>query len=96
MIDLQLDDFKTDENAAMVLLVDDQAMIGEDFLYVFKDGPERPPRSSHSAGSSLRAFGARSADAAGREEGAARTLTTPITSRSAGPNSWWLAPGRRL
>ncbi|MCH4877273.1 response regulator [Pseudomonas sp. TMW22090] len=29
MNDLQLDDFKTDENAAMVLLVDDQAMIGE-------------------------------------------------------------------
>jgi len=29
MTDLQLDDFKTDENAAMVLLVDDQAMIGE-------------------------------------------------------------------
>lgn len=29
MIDLQLDDFKSDENAAMVLLVDDQAMIGE-------------------------------------------------------------------
>ncbi|MGF6088084.1 diguanylate cyclase [Pseudomonas sp. 18173] len=29
MNELQLDDFKTDENAAMVLLVDDQAMIGE-------------------------------------------------------------------
>jgi len=29
MNDLQLGDFKTDENAAMVLLVDDQAMIGE-------------------------------------------------------------------
>ena len=29
MSDLQLDDIKTDENAAMVLLVDDQAMIGE-------------------------------------------------------------------
>ena len=29
MSDLQLDDVKTDENAAMVLLVDDQAMIGE-------------------------------------------------------------------
>ncbi len=29
MNDLQLDDFKRDENAAMVLLVDDQAMIGE-------------------------------------------------------------------
>ncbi|AVU74302.1 diguanylate cyclase domain-containing protein [Pseudomonas rhizophila] len=29
MSDLQLDDFKRDENAAMVLLVDDQAMIGE-------------------------------------------------------------------
>ncbi|MGE8096581.1 diguanylate cyclase domain-containing protein [Pseudomonas fluorescens] len=29
MDDLQLDAFKTDENAAMVLLVDDQAMIGE-------------------------------------------------------------------
>ncbi len=29
MNDLQLDGFKTDENAAMVLLVDDQAMIGE-------------------------------------------------------------------
>ncbi|VVQ05676.1 Chemotaxis response regulator protein-glutamate methylesterase [Pseudomonas fluorescens] len=29
MTELQLDDFKTDENAAMVLLVDDQAMIGE-------------------------------------------------------------------
>ena len=29
MTDLQLDGFKTDENAAMVLLVDDQAMIGE-------------------------------------------------------------------
>ncbi|MHC8355567.1 diguanylate cyclase domain-containing protein [Pseudomonas sp. LB3P81] len=29
MNDLQLDDFKTDEDAAMVLLVDDQAMIGE-------------------------------------------------------------------
>jgi len=29
MTDLQIDDFKTDENAAMVLLVDDQAMIGE-------------------------------------------------------------------
>ena len=29
MNDLQLDHFKTDENAAMVLLVDDQAMIGE-------------------------------------------------------------------
>ena len=29
MTDLQLDDFKTGENAAMVLLVDDQAMIGE-------------------------------------------------------------------
>ena len=29
MNDLQLDDIKTDENAAMVLLVDDQAMIGE-------------------------------------------------------------------
>ena len=29
MNDLQLDEFKTDENAAMVLLVDDQAMIGE-------------------------------------------------------------------
>jgi two-component system, chemotaxis family, response regulator WspR len=29
MDDLQLDGFKTDENAAMVLLVDDQAMIGE-------------------------------------------------------------------
>ncbi|EXF94812.1 diguanylate cyclase [Pseudomonas fluorescens HK44] len=29
MDDLQLDAFKTDENAAMVLLIDDQAMIGE-------------------------------------------------------------------
>ena len=29
MNDLQIDDIKTDENAAMVLLVDDQAMIGE-------------------------------------------------------------------
>ncbi len=30
MIDLELDDFKTvDENVSMVLLVDDQAMIGE-------------------------------------------------------------------
>jgi len=29
MNDLQIDDFKSDENAAMVLLVDDQAMIGE-------------------------------------------------------------------
>jgi two-component system, chemotaxis family, response regulator WspR len=29
MNDLQMDDVKTDENAAMVLLVDDQAMIGE-------------------------------------------------------------------
>ena len=29
MNDLQLDDFKRDENAAMVLLIDDQAMIGE-------------------------------------------------------------------
>jgi two-component system chemotaxis family response regulator WspR len=29
MNDLQLDEFKRDENAAMVLLVDDQAMIGE-------------------------------------------------------------------
>ena len=29
MNELQLDDFKRDENAAMVLLVDDQAMIGE-------------------------------------------------------------------
>lgn len=29
MNDLQLDDFKSNENAAMVLLVDDQAMIGE-------------------------------------------------------------------
>ncbi|MGH8411378.1 MAG: diguanylate cyclase response regulator, partial [Pseudomonas sp.] len=29
MNDLQLDDFKNEENAAMVLLVDDQAMIGE-------------------------------------------------------------------
>ena len=29
MNDLQLDDVKNDENAAMVLLVDDQAMIGE-------------------------------------------------------------------
>ncbi|UVL41505.1 diguanylate cyclase [Pseudomonas sp. B21-040] len=29
MNELQLDDYKTDENAAMVLLVDDQAMIGE-------------------------------------------------------------------
>lgn len=29
MNDLQLDDVKTDENSAMVLLVDDQAMIGE-------------------------------------------------------------------
>ena len=29
MNDLQLDEFKTNENAAMVLLVDDQAMIGE-------------------------------------------------------------------
>ncbi|MCS3512078.1 MULTISPECIES: response regulator [Pseudomonas] len=29
MNDLQIDGFKTDENAAMVLLVDDQAMIGE-------------------------------------------------------------------
>lgn len=29
MSDLQIDDIKTDENAAMVLLVDDQAMIGE-------------------------------------------------------------------
>ncbi|WP_460131066.1 diguanylate cyclase domain-containing protein [Pseudomonas sp. S1_E04] len=29
MIDLQIDAIKTDENAAMVLLVDDQAMIGE-------------------------------------------------------------------
>ena len=29
MTELQLDEFKTDENAAMVLLVDDQAMIGE-------------------------------------------------------------------
>ena len=29
MSDLQLDDVKTDENSAMVLLVDDQAMIGE-------------------------------------------------------------------
>lgn len=29
MNDLQIDDIKTDENAAMVLLVDDQAMIDE-------------------------------------------------------------------
>ena len=29
MNDLQIDGIKTDENAAMVLLVDDQAMIGE-------------------------------------------------------------------
>ena len=68
--------------------------IGDDFPYVFKGGPEGPPRPPVRRRPSLRAFGARSADAAGREEGAA--AGDPITSRSAGPNIWWLGPGRRL
>ncbi|GAA5000364.1 hypothetical protein GCM10023317_32200 [Actinopolymorpha pittospori] len=69
---------------------------GEDFLYVFKGGPNRAAAPARWRRLSLRAFGARSAGAAGREKKAARRLTTLTASAPILEDLAVAGAGRRL